>query len=224
MENKDTHKENAAKEESRADGAPQGEGGLSKKPESAGKTLSRKLDELVGHKKPAQKGEEAPVSPSGQKEEYAGLSATLSALSDQMLRLQAEFDNYKKRTAKEKEQLAHNAEGKLMLRMLPVYEEIRMAEAEAGKLSDEAVKKGILLVLGKLQGSFEKEGLQEMKLEGEKSDPFRHETAMREDSDAPEGTIVRAIQKGYLFRGEVLRHAIVSVSSGKKPEEKDEKK
>ena len=75
-------------------------------------------------------------------------------------------------------------------------------------------------MLSKLRAAFGKEGLSEMKLEGEKFDPFRHETAMREDSDAPEGTIVRVIQKGYLFRGEMLRHAMVSVSSGKKPDGK----
>lgn len=147
----------------------------------------------------------------------------LSQLSEQMLRLQAEFDNFKKRTIKEKDALSQQAEAGVLLRMLPVYEEIKLAEAEAAKIRDESVKKGVLLVLGKLRQSFEKEGLQEMNLEGQKYDPFRHETAMREDSEAPEGTIVRVIQKGYLFRGSVLRHAIVSVSSGT-PAKKEEKK
>jgi molecular chaperone GrpE len=151
-----------------------------------------------------------------------GGQETLSDLCDRMLRLQAEFDNYKKRTAKEKEQLVHSAEGRLMKRMLPVYEEIGLAEKEAGKLHDESLKKGILLVLSKLRSSFEKEGLQEMRLDGEKADPFRHEIAMKEESDKPEGAIVRVIQKGYLFRGEVLRHAVVSVSGGKKQEEKND--
>jgi len=145
----------------------------------------------------------------------------ISSLSGQLLRLQAEFDNYKKRTAKEKEALSTQSEAKFMLRLLPIYEELGLAENEAKKMDDEAVKKGILLVLSKFRAAFEKEGLSEMRLEGEKFDPFRHETAMREDSAAPEGTIVRVIQKGYLFKGEMLRHAIVSVSSGKKPGEKE---
>lgn len=161
----------------------------------------------------------APAAAAGQPASETGeLSAKLSSLSDSLLRLQAEFDNYKKRTAKEKEALVHRSEAKLMLRMLPVYEEIKLAEAEAAKIHDEPVKKGILLVLGKLSTSLEKEGLQEMKLEGEKFDPFRHEAAMHEQSGQPEGSIVRVIQKGYTFRGEMLRHAIVSVSSGKKEE------
>ncbi|MFA4982756.1 MAG: nucleotide exchange factor GrpE [Candidatus Micrarchaeia archaeon] len=144
----------------------------------------------------------------------------ISSLSGQLLRLQAEFDNYKKRTAKEKEALSAQSEAKFMLRLLPIYEELGLAENEANKVKDAAVRDGVVMVLSKLRAAFGKEGLSEMRLEGEKFDPFRHETAMREDSDAPEGTIVRVIQKGYLFRGEMLRHAIVSVSSGKKPEEK----
>lgn len=155
----------------------------------------------------------------GPPKEMEELGKTLTNLSDQMLRLQAEFDNYKKRTAKEKEQLVHHSEAKLMLKFIPVYEELQLAEKEAGKLPDGDMKKGILLVLGKLRSSFEKEGLSEMKLHGEKFDPFRHEAAMHEPSDLPEGSIVRVIKKGYAFRGEILQHAIVSVSSGKKKEE-----
>jgi len=169
------------------------------------------------HSKDAAKPAEAAAHPKNEMEE---LGKTLSTLSDQMLRLQAEFDNYKKRTAKEKEQLMHQSEAKLMLRMLPVYEEIKLAEAEAHKIQDEAIRKGILLVLGKLRSSFEKEGLSEMKLHGEKFDPFRHEAAMHEQSDLPEGTIARVIKKGYAFRGEILQHAIVSVSAGKKKDER----
>lgn len=167
----------------------------------------------------AQTQEKPAVPPKSEMEE---LSSTLATLSDSMLRLQAEFDNYKKRTAKEKEQLVHRSEAKLVLRMLPVYEEIRLAEAEAAKIQEDAVKKGILLVLGKLRSSFEKEGLQEMKLAGEKFDPFRHEAAMHEPSEQPEGAIVRVIKKGYTLRGEILQHAIVSVSKGKAKEEKKE--
>ena len=165
---------------------------------------------------------EAPV-PEEDSGKEDSLSATLAVLSDELLRLQAEFDNYKKRTAKEKEAVSLAAEAKMMQRMLPIYEEISIAEKEAQKIPDQAVRKGIALVLSKLRSSFEKDGLQEMKLVGEKFDPFRHEAAMHELSDQPEGTIMNVIKKGYLFRGEVLRHAIVSISSGKKAEENAKK-
>jgi molecular chaperone GrpE len=167
-----------------------------------------------------------PFPPEGQpleEKEAEELSSKLSAFSDQLLRLHAEFDNYKKRTAKEKEALSRQSEAKLMLRFIPVYEELSLAEKEAAKIPDKALREGILLVLSKLRTSFEKEGLQAMEMEGEKFDPFRHEAAMHEPSGLPEGSIVRAIQNGYTFKGEILRHAIVSVSSGKKKEEGEKK-
>jgi len=139
-----------------------------------------------------------------------------ASLNDKYLRISAEFDNYKKRTEKEKVELCRASEARLMLRLLPIYEEAKLAAAEAAKLPDSDTKKGVLLVLAKLLSQFEKEGLQPMKLEGEKLDPFRHEVALQEASNAPEGTIVRVIKHGYLYKGEVLQHAMVSVSSGKK--------
>ena len=135
-------------------------------------------------------------------------------LSDRLLRLTAEFDNYKKRTAKEKDALATQSEARIMLRLLPAYEEIGLAEKEVAKILDKPTRDGVLMVLGKLRKSFENEGLQPMQLDGEKLDPFRHEVAMREESDAPEGAIVRTIRAGYLYKGAVLQHAIVSVSEG----------
>ncbi|MFA5930094.1 MAG: nucleotide exchange factor GrpE [Candidatus Micrarchaeia archaeon] len=162
--------------------------------------------------------EEAATGPSAPEQAQDALEAEFSELTDRLLRLTAEFDNYKKRTAKEKEALCLHSEAKVMLRLLPIYEEIGFAEKEVGKLPEGQARAGTLMVLAKLRASFENEGLQPMKLEGEKYDPFRHEVALREDSSAPEGAIVRVIRQGYFFRGEVLQHAMVSVSSGKKGE------
>lgn len=139
-----------------------------------------------------------------------------AGLSDKYLRICAEFENYKKRTAKEKEALSSQSEARLMLRLLPVYEEIALAENEVSKIGDKATREGALMVLSKMRKAFEAEGLQPMKLEGEKLDPFRHEVALQEESTAPHGQIVRVIRQGYLYNGAVLQHAIVSVSSGKK--------
>jgi len=162
------------------------------------------------------KEENKPVAAPKEQEAEAKEENKLAELSDKLLRAAAEFDNYKKRAAKEKEQAAKHSANSLMLRFLPIYEETALAYKEAEKLPESGTKKGILLVLGKMRAQFEKEGLKEMKLDGEKFDPFLHESAMSEESDKPEGTIVRTIQMGYTMNGEVLRHAIVSVSSGKK--------
>jgi len=188
------------------------------------KEIKSELEGIAGDsKEAAQPAEQQAGKHASQEKKRDEPAKKIAELSDQLLRLQAEFDNYKKRTAKEKEQLSRQSEARLMLRLLPVYEEIGLAEQEAAKIGAEPVRKGVLMVLSKLRSAFEKEGLQEMKADGEKLDPFRHETALREDSDVPEGNIVHVIQKGYLLKGEVLRHAIVSVSSGKKPaEEKKE--
>jgi molecular chaperone GrpE len=174
-------------------------------------------------------GEGSPEKKHGAPSENAQdeIEQAFSGLTERLLRLTAEFDNYKKRTAREKDELCRASEARLMIRLLPAYEEAGLAQKEVEKITDTATRNGVLLVLGNLRTSFEKEGLQPMKLENEKLDPFRHEVALREDSDAPEGTIVRVIKQGYFYKGEVLRHAIVSVSSGnktetEKPEEKGE--
>ena len=162
-------------------------------------------------------GEGAPGKKHGAQSEKVPneIEQAFSELSDRLLRLSAEFDNYKKRTAREKEELCRASESRLMLRLLSAYEEAGLAIKEVEKIPDAATRKGVVMVLGNLRASFEKEGLQPMKLDAEKLDPFRHEVALREESDAPEGTIVRVIKQGYLYKGAVLQHAIVSVSSGK---------
>lgn len=176
-------------------------------------------------KRDALQGEEqgSPEKKHEQHAEKKGKKCDCEALNDKCLRIAAEFDNYKKRTAKEKEALALQSEARLMLRMLPIYEEIGLAASEVAKLPESEARKGTLMALAKLRKSFEGDGLVPMKLEGEKYDPFMHEVALREESDAPEGAIVRVIKQGYLYKGEVLQHAIVSVSSGRKAEEKAEK-
>ncbi len=198
MDKKEPLKEDAAKPEHLEAGSAS-----SKQQENAGK---------IAQATKQQSSQQKLDNPTVQENE---IESKLAGLSDQLLRVHAEFDNYKKRTAKEKEQLAHASEAKLMLRMIPAYEEIELAQKEVGKLPEGELKKGVMLVLSKLRQSFEKEGLQEMRLEGEKFDPFRHDCALKEECDRPEGEIVKVIQNGYLLRGEVLRHAVVSISAGK---------
>ena len=176
--------------------------------EQAAKLAEQKHDAREQPEKTAQAAFPAEKSTEELEQEFAGLA-------ERLLRLTAEFENYKKRTAKEKEALCLHSEAKVMLRLLPIYEEIGLAEQEVAKLPEGEARKGTLMVLAKMRKSFEGDGLVPMKLDGEKLDPFRHEVALREDSSAPEGTIVRVIKQGYLYKGEVLQHAIVSVSSGK---------
>jgi len=169
--------------------------------------------------------EEGGRGKNGEGEESAGEKGSspqeaIAELSDKLLRLQAEFDNYQKRVEKEKRLIAQDAEARMMLRLLPIYEELGLAEQEAQKIADEAVRKGMLLVLGKLRAAFKSEGLEEISAAGEKFDPFLHEAALRVHSQEPEGKVLEVVKKGYLFKGKLLRHAVVSVSAGGKKEAK----
>jgi len=137
---------------------------------------------------------------------------------DLLKRLQAEFENYKKRVAKENEQKAlFDGEG-LALNLLPILDDMDAALEAAENSGDAKLKEGISVLRAKLLSILNKNGLSEMKCEGEQFDPYKHEAVLHEPSERKENEIVRVVRKGYLFRGKVIRHAIVSVSNGKKTE------
>ena len=146
----------------------------------------------------------------------------ISDLEDQMKRLQAEFENYKKRTAKEKEALAAIGSAATILKLLPVLDEMEVAmaamEHDAGAKS---LRHGVEMLHKKLLAVLEKEGLAEMKALGEPFDPYRHE-AVRTAEGKEDGKVAEVMKKGYLFKGSVLRHAMVVVT--KKKEESAEAK
>jgi molecular chaperone GrpE len=149
---------------------------------------------------------------------------TPEELTNHLRRLAAEFDNYKKRAAKEKLESEGRGVAKMIENLLPFLDELEMADAAAEKSQDEALKSGMRMLCSKFRGILEKEGLSGMNPVGEKFDPYRHEAVMREGSGEEEGTIVKVLRKGYLLDGKILRHAMVSVSSGAKGNENGGKK
>jgi molecular chaperone GrpE len=116
---------------------------------------------------------------------------------------------------KEKSESEGRGCAKIIEKMLPILDEFEIALLSAEKSPDETLRNGMTLMYGKLRGILEKEGLTEMVPLGEKFDPYRHEAVMREESDEPDGTIVKVIRKGYLLNGKILRHAMVGVAKGK---------
>jgi len=139
----------------------------------------------------------------------------ISDLEDQMKRLQAEFENYKKRTAKEKEALAAIGSASTILKLLPVLDEMEVAMA--AMTHDESAKSmrhGVEMLHRKLLAVLEKEGLAEMRALGESFDPYRHE-ALRTVDGKEEGKVAEVMKKGYLFKGNILRHAMVVVTKKK---------
>jgi len=133
-------------------------------------------------------------------------------LEDKLLRLHAEFDNYKKRAAKENEMIREAAVADAMLKLLPLVDDFGAAMEHIDKSTHKEFGHGIELIYAKMLDLLKREGIEEMKALGASFDPYVHD-ALRQ-GDGPEGKIIEVIQKGYMFRGKVLRHAKVVVGKG----------
>lgn len=123
-------------------------------------------------------------------------------LTEQLQRLQAEFENYKKRTEKEQEQLKDHTKAQLLLKLLNIHEDIeRTKQQETGtKEAVEMVHKNMLKLL-------QEEQVTEIKAVGEKPDPYKHEVLIKKEGD----TITEELQKGWMHKDKVLRPSKVKV-------------
>ena len=133
---------------------------------------------------------------------------------DRLLRLQAEFDNYKKQMIKEREETMKYSNEKLVLQLLPVYESLENG-VQSAKNNDtnDALFKGIELVYQQFNDVLEKSGLKPIKALGEKFDPYRHEALMQTvDGSLEDDTILEEFQKGYSLNNKVIRYSKVRVS------------
>ena len=134
---------------------------------------------------------------------------------DQLQRLRAEFDNYRKRTLRDKEQWWRRAKADLVTELLPILDDSDRARAFAadGKAPD---AEGLLQILKKLKETLTQLGLEAMETEpGTPFDPEFHEAFMTTPSAEIEtGQIVSTLESGYRFEGEILRRSKVSVSAG----------
>ncbi len=142
----------------------------------------------------------------------------VAELEERLARLQAEFENYKKRAARENEMLREKAAADAMLKLLPVVDDFDMAIAHMDKSAHKDFRHGIELIYAKMLEMLKREGVEEMRCLGESFDPYRHD-ALRA-SEGEDGKVIEVIQKGYTYRGKVLRHAKVAVGRGKNGEKK----
>ena len=135
---------------------------------------------------------------------------TIEELTDTLKRLQAEFENYKKRSEKDRIEFTKFAGARSVEKLLPVLDSFEMAL----KHTNEPQKfiNGMKLIYAQLHSALEAEGLRAIKTEGEKFDPYKHEVLMKEESDKPEGTILEEFQKGYMLNDKVLRFSKVKIS------------
>ena len=141
-------------------------------------------------------------------------------MREKMLRLAAEFDNYKKRTRKEVEEAGMMGRANLMKDMIPVVDEFQLAIMAIDKTGDKGMMKGMVMLYSNFMDTLKRNGLSEISCEG-RFDPFRHDIVMVRESREKEGTILEVVQKGYEVNGKMIRHASVVVAKPEKGKEKE---
>jgi molecular chaperone GrpE len=153
------------------------------------------------------------------KEESAAKDKRIAGLTDDLKRLQAEFDNFKKRIEKDLAERTKLANQRLIGDLLPVLDSFDKAIEDAKKNEDSRqAGDGVQKLQRQFLRILEKEGLKEVRTDG-KFDPFVHEALMREVAeDADDGKILEVFQKGYLLGNKTIRTAKVKVAKKKEPE------
>ncbi|MFH1936599.1 MAG: nucleotide exchange factor GrpE [Bacteroidota bacterium] len=177
-------------------------------------------EELVRNEDaPATESQEEPGETEStiEKEETESPEEKIAELNDRFLRLYSEFDNYRKRTLKEKIELSRNASAEVITDLLPAlddFERAIKAFSETGD-SNAALKEGIILIYNKFLNVLTQKGLEQMKTIGEPFDTDFHEAITNIPAPSPDlkGKVVDEIEKGYLLNGKVIRYAQVVVGS-----------
>lgn len=179
--------ENTATEE-------QGEEQLKKKRKRRSKMASKKIKAL--------------------EEELAKTTAELSEMKDKYLRIYAEFDNYRKRTIKEKEDLVKVASQGSIKAILPTLDDFERAMRAAQEAQGEALPEGIVLIYEKLLRNLEAQGLKAMESTGQAFDPDLHEalTNVPSPNEEMKGKVLDTVEKGYYLNDKIIRYAKVVVA------------
>jgi molecular chaperone GrpE len=133
---------------------------------------------------------------------------------DRFLRLSADFENYKKRAARERKEAVSFANENLLVKLLPVLDAFEMAMAAAvNDPSGKSLQAGIAMISNQLKSVVAEAGLEEIDAQGKLFDPNLHEAVSQQETpDAPEGQIVRQIRKGYKFHNRLMRPAGVIIA------------
>ena len=148
-----------------------------------------------------------------QMEKMEALAGQMAALNDQHLRLAAEYDNYRKRTTREKETVYQDAKIDTIAKFLEVYDNLERAATQEGD-DDNAHKKGMVMIFNQLVSVLEKMGVTIEDPKGQPFDPEKHNAVMHiEDESLGENTVATVFQKGFLLGDKVIRFATVQVAN-----------
>lgn len=156
--------------------------------------------------------EEAPKEEAPQESELEQARKALAAEHDKYLRLAAEYDNFRKRSIKEKDARYADAKADTVAKFLPVYDNLE--RALANETSDEAYKKGVELIMTELKKIMTGLGVEEFGEKGDAFDPNAHNAVMHiENEELGENVIAQVFQKGFRMGDKVIRHAVVQVAN-----------
>lgn len=135
------------------------------------------------------------------------------AAMERLMRLQADFENYKKRTQKEKTDIYQFALEGFVTKLLPVLDNLDRAEAAADDENKDKYREGVQMVFKQLMDVLNEEGLKEIDCVGTSFDPnFHHGVAVGEDPEKEDQVVLEVFQKGYTFKDKVIRPAMVKVN------------
>jgi molecular chaperone GrpE len=156
------------------------------------------------------------TSESENEDRTTSIASELAETNDKHLRLLAEFDNYRRRTAREHSDLVATANGKLLGKLTEVLDNFgRAFDPQFATGSAEDFEKGVKLIFARFKEILEEEGLEPVDPIGGDFDPNLHEALLQQVSDTvPENGIMQVVQRGYKVKGSILKHAKVIVSKG----------
>jgi molecular chaperone GrpE len=176
-------------------------------------SVEEQVDAIENNETPSPEGEHLSEA-SGEDKVVAELQRQADDNHSRYLRAQADFDNFRRRTLKEKEELTQYASLKVIGQLLPVLDNFQraMQTGSEGAESD-SFAKGVDMIYRQLNQVLEAEGLKQMEVIGQPFDPDLHQAIMQVESEEhAEGTVVEVIQPGYKLKDKVIRPAMVKVS------------
>jgi molecular chaperone GrpE len=146
--------------------------------------------------------------------ELADKERLLEEANDRYKRLQADFDNFRRRTRQEKEELSNFMAQNIILDLLPILDNFERALCSAPTKDTDKMLSGVEMICRQFHQVLEKNGLIAVEAVGKVFNPQEHEAVMRvEDAEQPDGMIVEELQKGYAVKGKVIRPSMVKVIS-----------
>lgn len=169
---------------------------------------NQSAEEIIEEKEAEEPDEEKPAEPTAEEK----LSAQVDELKDKYLRLMAEFDNYRKRSAKERLEIYPEATAAAVEAFLPLADNFE--RAAAAETSDEKYKEGIMMIYAQLANVFVKLGVEEINRVGEIFDPTLENAVNQvQDENLGENVVAQVYQKGYRLKDKIIRPAMVCVAN-----------